>query len=1379
MRFRQGIFIRLMVLGCFLVLVSCGGDFQDANCKNCAPIAKASVIKRVRIKQKVELDGSGSKPGPDGGALTYEWTLLEKPDGSDVTLINPEKVNPSFFPDRPGKYVIQLIVSDGITDSKPCIIEFTTLNSRPVARAEYNDPVRISEKVLLSAETSTDDDNDPLTYQWNFISKPESSSATLTSIDTVESSFLADRKGQYIVQLVVNDGQIASEPKLLIVQVYDGPVAKAIVNEQVPVKQKVNLDGSESKPGPNGGSLTYAWTLLEKPDGSNTKLYRPETVTPYFYPDKPGKYRIQLIVNDGVTDSDPSIIDFITLNSRPVARAEYNAPVRISETVLLSAAKSYDDDNEPLTYRWTLISTPESSSATLTKNDSVDPSFIADLQGQYIVQLVVNDGHIESTPYLLKVQVYNGPAAKVTFKEQLPVQQKVQLDGSESTPGVGGNALTYQWTLKSKPEGSTAELSDPTSARPTFIPDKPGVYIIELVVNDGKSSSVPAIIEYETLNSKPVAVCDYNRPIYINQTVQLDGSASSDLDEDPLTYQWLLSLKPLNSNANLSDTGIVNPTFIADRPGRYVVQLVVNDGKEDSNKYTLIVKTENSKPIAKAGDDVTVFEGETVQLDASLSSDADESPLTFQWTVQEKPNGSTAKMSGQNKINPTITPDVPGNYIIQLVVNDGELDSEPDSIEIKANPSIDLEPGQIDLSNLNVDPETLEVKGTVTLNIINQGTRAVTDDFLITLFEDQNQNNQLDPTDPVIANQTVTDGPEGKDSITVPVLVDGKVSFRDNIIFVMIDPLNTIPERNETNNLMSSAEGKQCKPAVGQFSPKLAWEWTGSNDFPLSNQVICTPLVGNLTDDNNDGKIDLKDIPDIVFITFEGNNYEKRGIIRAISGDGSKEHFSIGPVSTGNKYFEAFPTYNSALGDIDNDGIVEILVVMNDQADSKWLAVFENTGTLKWISEDTSSSQLTRPVSINIADLDANGAPEIIIGNLVLSSTGKTLMIGKEDNGFNNSTVADIDLDNHMEIIAGRTVYEADGKILWHISELEEGFTAVANFDADDYPEIVHLGRGKLSLIEHTGEIIWGPKEIAPGGPFRGDGGPPLISDVDGDGKPEIGIAGSSKFSVFNSNGSILWTADIKDPSSVTSASAFDFEGDGKTEIVYRDSESLKIFNGRNGNLLYEDRAGSGTFIEMPIIADVDNDNSAEIVVPCNSYVSGNVTGIRVYKDATDHWVNTRKIWNQHAYVITNVYEDGRIPKVPINNWETYNNFRQNQIDNPFGCKDISASYIRFDLSKCPDQIQITARVGNGGGLHIPKNTLVSFYLGNPSGTGRLIGEVEIGKVLYPGDWVDLTVRMDNAGSEKNNIFVLADSDEKLWESSEDNNLTQKSFTCQ
>ena len=83
-------------------------------------------------------------------------------------------------------------------------------------------------------------------------------------------------------------------------------------------------------------------------------------------------------------------------------------------------------------------------------------------------------------------------------------------------------------------------------------------------------------------NQPPVADAGTNQAVIVNETVQLDGSGSSDPDSDPLSYSWSFYSKPAGSSATLSSTTIVNPTFVPDVAGDYVVQLVVNDGTEDS-----------------------------------------------------------------------------------------------------------------------------------------------------------------------------------------------------------------------------------------------------------------------------------------------------------------------------------------------------------------------------------------------------------------------------------------------------------------------------------------------------------------------------------------------------------------------------------------------------------------------------------------------------------------------------------------------------------------------------------------------------------------------------------------------------------------------------
>ncbi len=72
--------------------------------------------------------------------------------------------------------------------------------------------------------------------------------------------------------------------------------------------------------------------------------------------------------------------------------------------------------------------------------------------------------------------------------------------------------------------------------------------------------------------------------------VQLDGSASSDADSDPLSHGWALVAKPTGSVAVLSDPALVNPTFVPDAVGTYVAQLLVSDGALESTPDTVAIE---------------------------------------------------------------------------------------------------------------------------------------------------------------------------------------------------------------------------------------------------------------------------------------------------------------------------------------------------------------------------------------------------------------------------------------------------------------------------------------------------------------------------------------------------------------------------------------------------------------------------------------------------------------------------------------------------------------------------------------------------------------------------------------------------------------------
>jgi len=263
-------------------------------------------------------------------------------------------------------------------------------------------------------------------------------------------------------------------------------------------------------------------------------------------------------------------------------------------------------------------------------------------------------------------------------------QAQYILDGSGSTD-VDGDQLTYNWSFTDVPPGSTATLSDPTIVNPTFDADLPGTYMVQLIVNDGTVNSPLDIVVITTANIIPAADAGLDQSVFVNDTVQLNGSGSSDADNDPLTYSWSFVSVPIGSTATLSDPTIINPTFVVDVSGDYVIQLIVNDGTIDSAPDTVMISTINTRPVADAGLDQTVAPGSTVQLDGGASFDADNDPITYSWSLISLPSGSSSVLSDSTIVNPTFLVDRPGTYIAQLIVNDGLLNSDPDTVVITRN----------------------------------------------------------------------------------------------------------------------------------------------------------------------------------------------------------------------------------------------------------------------------------------------------------------------------------------------------------------------------------------------------------------------------------------------------------------------------------------------------------------------------------------------------------------------------------------------------------------------------------------------------------------------------------------------------------------------
>ncbi|MBK1717696.1 RHS repeat-associated core domain-containing protein, partial [Thiocystis violacea] len=138
--------------------------------------------------------------------------------------------------------------------------------------------------------------------------------------------------------------------------------------------------------------------------------------------------------------------------------------------------------------------------------------------------------------------------------------------------------------------------------------------------------------------------------------------------------------------ASLSDPHSPTPSLTLDRPGNYTARLIVNDGELDSIPDLVILSTLNSRPVANAGADQAISLGQSVIFDGGESSDADGDLLSFRWSLISQPPGSTAFLSDLEQVQTGLTPDLVGDYVAQLIVNDGQLPSDPDSALVTVAP---------------------------------------------------------------------------------------------------------------------------------------------------------------------------------------------------------------------------------------------------------------------------------------------------------------------------------------------------------------------------------------------------------------------------------------------------------------------------------------------------------------------------------------------------------------------------------------------------------------------------------------------------------------------------------------------------------------------
>ncbi|WP_298775011.1 PKD domain-containing protein [uncultured Shewanella sp.] len=629
------------------------------------------------------LDGSGSYD-PNGASITLDWQIISQPTDSSSQLSDSTSTYPSLYLDAVGDYEIQLMVNNGTTDSIPVTVLISDSDSIPVAHAGPDRKASGSNTIILDGSLSFDSDGDQLNYQWTMVSSPSGSSATLVRPTSPYAMFTPDTSGSYEFELIVSDGSNTSLPDTVIVTDQNiTPVANAGTSTTFVIGRAVNLNGSSSFD-MDGDSLTFQWRIVSAPTNSTATLLNSTSVIASITPDVSGDYVISLVVNDGKTSSPVTSVTLHSDNQPPLANAGRDLNSQIGQLVHLDGSGSSDADGDPLEVRWSFVSKPKNSASILSDIHTLQPTFTPDSAGDYVVQLIVYDGHYFSIADTVTISTNNlAPTAHAGTNQTIVTGQLFNLDGSKSSDPEAA-PLSYYWSQIAVPKGSTALLSSTTVVSPSFTPDVSGHYVFQLIVSDGSHNSLPATVVISDSNLPPIAEAGPDQNVATSYMATLDGTLSSDPESQPLTFRWVLLSSPIGSTAAIINSNNAIASLIPDSAGDYVVQLTVEDSAGQKKSDVLIIRdaASNTIPVADAGTDLQVNLGANIVLDGSGSFDADGDPLHYAWSMVSRPAGSTAQLVNDTTRNPKITPDVDGDFIIQLVVSDAKSTSFPDTIII-------------------------------------------------------------------------------------------------------------------------------------------------------------------------------------------------------------------------------------------------------------------------------------------------------------------------------------------------------------------------------------------------------------------------------------------------------------------------------------------------------------------------------------------------------------------------------------------------------------------------------------------------------------------------------------------------------------------------
>ncbi|MDN5213083.1 VCBS repeat-containing protein, partial [Fulvivirgaceae bacterium BMA12] len=553
------------------------------------------------------------------------------------------------------------------------------------------------------------------------------------------------------------------------------------------------------------------------------------------------------------------------------------------------------------------------------------------------------------------------------------------------------------------------------------------------------------------------------------------------------------------------------------------------------------------------------------------------------------------------------------------------------------------------------------------------------------------------------------------------------------------------------------------------------------------------------------GDLDNDGVPEVVSF----NTYDDRIYILDGSDGSTKFVENVGP-----DYRRRFD-HDIAIANLNNDNCGEIFVMgKNDDDDGYTLASYDCQLNELWIV-DAGSKNIG---ALGLADFDGNGTVELYYKDEIRNAATGAIIVASTadfDDLADGGVAVDIAGDDDLELVVGGTIFDVNlGAGTATSINTMPGYnvkgrfpsTSVADYNLDGNLDVIATGGDASNVttiffwdvatntvLTYSDAFGTGDYEFG----WNNGAGRVNIADIDGDANLNITYVSGEYLYALDENMNQLWRSQINEQSSgYTGCTLFDFNGDGISEVVYRDEEWLYIINGVDGSLYPGGSVAciSRTFIEYPIVADVDADGATELCVTCgqndalawanfwtNSYSQN--SHVRVFESAGEPWVPARRLWNQHAYFNVNINDDMTIPPVqqkhhlafstgtcttgpnrPLNSF-----LNQSPYLDSNGCPVYASPDLAFvnnslsvQVPTCPDQnFQVSFQVENLGDIDLSGNLPITFYEGDPTQptANRLNTETVTVTSLVPGGILDVNNLPVNGNGGNFVLYIVLNDD--------------------